>query len=167
LRFTLVNEKNEKQAYQLLVDRTIQLINNGSKQYVKPYPSYDVYHERTLKNENWILSDDLEIFGIVTIVKNGIGAEWKDIYCKLDHFWIASLFVSAEKKHRNIGRLLIENCIKIAKVEKINELLLDCYIDSDFLENYYMKYGFVTLVKKLFVFPNRKFNAALMKLTLN
>jgi len=164
LKFTLVNDCNSKEAYQVLVDRTIQLIDNGFKQYIKPFPVYEIYHKRTLHNENWALTDDGNICGIVSIIKNGIGEEWQDIYSAKNHFWISSLFVSIKYKHQNIGKVLIESCVEIAKSQHVNELLIDCYIDSHFLEKYYTQYGFTTIGSKLFEFPGRQFNAALMQM---
>jgi hypothetical protein len=161
--FELLTPENNVNAYSILSQRINSLINNGFKQYVQPYPDFNTYSQRTILKQNWILRYEGSICGIVSLIADGMDSGWKEYYSPSNYYWISSLFVSEAWKYKKIGKILIEECVNISKKHHKEELLLDCYTDSGFLEEYYLGNKFITIGKKLFIYPGREFNAALMK----
>ena len=76
--------------------------------------------------------------------------------------WISSLYINPEYKNSNWGYTLLDFTIEHISLQKVKNIYLDCNIDGNFLENYYIRYGFTKLSEKYFKFPKIQFNASLM-----
>jgi len=154
--------EDSQEAYTLLVSRTEELITRGTGQYTAPFPPLEVFNERVERGQNWLVRVDHKIAGIVSLLENGVGEEWPEVYRKTEHLWMASLFVGRDFKRMGIGDSILRECQARAHSRGV-PLFLDCYLDSGFLETYYRDRGFVTIDRKTFIFGRRSFNAALMK----
>jgi ribosomal protein S18 acetylase RimI-like enzyme len=164
--FTKVNNAQIDKAYKILSDRIDELISMNTGQYIAYYPSKEIYISRNENNENWCLlnikNDD--IIGIVSITNNKFPDEWNEYATQESFYWINSLFISPNYKGNKYGEKILEECIKKGKNELVNEIYLDCYMDSGFLVPYYERNGFSKIAEKEFIYGIRKFNAALMKM---
>jgi GNAT superfamily N-acetyltransferase len=146
-----------------LSDRIKGLIDRGIRQYARPHPPFDVYMQRVIQGHNWMMSEGEELLGIVSLIPNGIGVEWAGAIEGTQHYWLNSLFVNQEHKHKRIGSAILEQCENYAIEQDVKALLLDCYTGHPFLEQYYGRSGFTVICRKGFSYPGHSFDAALMR----
>ena len=150
-------------AYAILSSRIAGLIARGIDQYPGPFPPRKTFLERQKRGHNFALYNHAKPVAIVTIQENYIPPEWSECADQQSHAWVSSLFVAPDHKYRRVGHLILDAIQAHLRQRGISRIYLDCYIDSGFLEGYYSACGYQTVAKKMFVYPDRKFSAALMK----
>lgn len=154
-------------AYEILTSRTLELIDRNTGQYVAPYPPLDQYALRTTLGQNWLLRSlgdpEKEILGIVSLIPNGGANDWDHVSFPINYLWVSSLFVSPRWKNKNLGPAILDKVKVEARTTSTGSVWLDCYLDSGFLEAYYIRNGFETIASQRFIYGDRSFNAALMR----
>ena len=153
-------------AWAILASRTDELIQKKTGQYVAPYPPLDLYANRTQLGQNWLVrrtnDSNRKIMGIVSIIPNGGTDDCAKVPFPTKYFWISSLFVGPSWKNRGLGRAILDRVKLEARQNSVASIWLDCYLDSGFLEEYYVRNGLQTIETQRFTYGSRSFNAALM-----
>ena len=139
------------------------LIPKGIKQYTQPLPSRKVFDERQRGGFNYALYDQGKPAGIVSLIPNYVQDEWKGSITDERYLWVSSLFVSKEYKGHHIDEHILGHIENHAVDNNYHVILLDCYLGDGFLLNYYAKNGYKEIGRKTFKYPNREFEAVLMR----
>lgn len=145
--------------YSIIEERFDWLISKGIKQYPFPFPPKETYLHHQEKGLNFGLFYDEELRGIVTLTPNVTGEGWNPKISG-DHLWISALYTKVGCS--NIGKTILNGIEEFAGINNFKHLLLDCYLDGGFLQNFYKHNGFGIIEKKLFRYGEREFEAALM-----
>ena len=149
------------QAYTIIEKRFQFLKKKGIGQYPFPYPERSVYEQRQIEGLNYCLEEEGEILAIVTLEKNKTLYDWDAIVSE-DFFWLSTLYTRVDKSGQGLGVKMLEAIKKYCSKNDMDTLLLDCYKDGNYLEDYYTQQGFFKVREKAFHYPGRVFNACLM-----
>jgi len=163
MEFRLVQEEEIDKAYSIIEDRYQFLKQKGIDQYPCPYPLKDTFSSNVCNGKVYAIIDLNYILSIVTLQKMNSQSDW-NYSSNQPFYWITAFFTNISFKGRDLGALTLNEVCSLAQKMEIPNLLLDCYKDGNFLEDYYLKYGFRKIDEKLFKYPGRQFWACLMKL---
>ena len=75
MTFRILEKSETQKAYDLLCVRVRDLIAKGTGQYVRPFPDFEVYEDRTRRGSNWVLTEEDVFLGIVSIEMDGLPEE--------------------------------------------------------------------------------------------
>lgn len=148
------------EAYRIIELRYSWLCDKGINQYTSPFPTRNNFEKNQRERVNFALIVDDLVVGIVTLTPLHIGEGW-EFPIPQNSVWISALFTRTDSV--GTGKILLREIENYARKCGMTQMILDCYLDSGFLEPYYKSNGFETIAHKQFVFGERTFTAALMK----
>jgi len=119
------------------------------------------YFKKQMKiNELYVAKLKGKICGVMLLKKEDKNF-WSD---NASSYYIRHLTTDINLK--GVGECLIKYAIELAKINKKEYLRLDCYQESEFLNNYYQKFGFINVGKgeNIDEIEDYKYNLYQMKL---
>ncbi len=165
-KFSQLKENDLNEAYSIIEERFSFLEGKGIHQYPFPYPTKEDFIKQQRDGINFCLKEDNSLFGIVTLTENVVRGEWNyRIFNR--SLRISAFYTNIKVRGGGFGKILIENIEKYALQNSFDQLLLDCYTETGFLEGYYEDIGFKTQEKMVLSYPPRTFECALMVKELN
>ncbi|MCK5155905.1 MAG: hypothetical protein KAQ69_05680 [Spirochaetales bacterium] len=164
MKFRILTNTEIDIAYDIVKQRFTYLEAKGINQYPFPFPARVNYIENHYQKENYGYFNNLQLLGIVTLSKRNKLSDWDSKDSNTTFLWVSALYTNPIYKNNNFGYEILCEVQKVAIANNIQTLLLDCYKDGNFLENYYSDYGFSKVSEKMFKYPGRQFTACLMKL---
>lgn len=131
--------------YKIICDRCLWFENKGIygwnlKSYTSNYDK-EYFKEQMKTNELYIAKLNDKICGVM-LLKNEDKIYWND---NASSYYLKHLATDINIK--GVGECLINYAKELAKTNKKEYLRLDCYQESEFLNNYYQKLGFINVGK--------------------
>lgn len=163
MEFTLLKDSDLKKAYSIITWGVEHLLSRNIRQYLKPYPPIEIFRERQTNRYNYALYDGNDLAAIVTLIPNHKDDDWKEFINSDNYIWISTLFTSKDHKGKNLGTRVLKEIEYLLQKSDVNTIYLDCYLGDGFLLNFYQNNGYHEISRKLFKYPNREFEAVLMK----
>lgn len=129
------------QIFQLINDRMDWMVLKGIKQWDKKhywsvFPESHYINQMSLGNL-YVLKNDEVVLGAVVLYEQD--ELWNDEK-PVDSFYLHHLVTTLNKK--GIGKLILSEVEKLARLKKKQAIRLDCMVTNQFLNEYYENLGF-------------------------
>jgi GNAT superfamily N-acetyltransferase len=89
------------------------------------------------------------LYSIATLEKNKKADGW-DKRCEGDYFWLSAFYTNPDYAGKRIGLRMLDEIRDYSHRQNISTVMLDCFKDGGFLEDYYLKYGFKKIDENVF-----------------
>lgn len=148
----------------LIYSRCLWFVENDligwNKKYLDDF-GVDYFLKQMKKNKLYVAKVDEKICGVM-LLKN---VEEEDFWSDTEpSYYIHHL--ATDTKIKGVGQKLLEFAKEQGRKDGKKYLRLDCYEDSDFLNNYYSKMGFSYIKNGLEIYPNETYKYNLWQMSL-
>jgi GNAT superfamily N-acetyltransferase len=149
-------------AHGILVNAADWLLSKGIRQWTIAYPKERYLHSQE-KGCNYALESDGELAVVVTLSWE-VPAEWADRFAATPVWWLSKLATAPAFRGRGLGALTVRHAINALSDRDADRLYLDCVHGNGFLVEFYRRFGFHTIDRRLVRFSTGVFDMVLMEL---